>query len=503
MQGPIVQGWCPSALRPMLSGDGWLVRVNPPGGRLSRDAAEGIAKLAQAHGNGLIDLSSRANLQIRGVEEAGYPPLIAGLTELGLVDGTAETETGRNIVVTPFWSPGDGTQALASLLADVLRPETAPQLPGKFGFAVDCGTSPVLARVSADIRIERGADGGLICRADGAAKGQRISAGTAAASVLQLAQWFVHSGGVIGGSGRMARHLAAGARLPDAFLEADAQVPPPGQPKPGRVAAGFLVAPVFGQIRAEDLSALADFGALRVTPWRMFLVERTGVVPDVPRLITEPDDPRLRVVACTGAPGCLQALQPTRALASALARTAVPALADDAVLHVSGCAKGCAHPGVAGVTLTAREAGFDLVRGGRAGDKPVMRGLTAEDLVDRPEILAEILERFSVQLDHFGPPSRSQNLVSQLPSPLVPKARLRHDAGEGARVGGGLLQTGLCTTPSRSTSPPSPPLPPSEGEGGSRRDRLSVDTRFSIVTDPTQAELALAEILAEIRAGVR
>ena len=29
-QAPIVQGWCPGALRPMLSGDGLVVRVRLP-----------------------------------------------------------------------------------------------------------------------------------------------------------------------------------------------------------------------------------------------------------------------------------------------------------------------------------------------------------------------------------------------------------------------------------------------------------------------------------------
>ncbi len=59
-----------------------------------------------------------------------------------------------------------------------------------------------------------------------------------------------------------------------------------------------------------------------------------------PDLITDPADPRLRVTACTGAPGCPQALQPTRDLA----RTLAPQVPQGQHLHVSGCAKGCAHP---------------------------------------------------------------------------------------------------------------------------------------------------------------
>ena len=60
-----IKGWCPTALRPMLSGDGLVVRVRPHGGQLSAAQASGIADLATCYGNGLIDLTGRANLQIR------------------------------------------------------------------------------------------------------------------------------------------------------------------------------------------------------------------------------------------------------------------------------------------------------------------------------------------------------------------------------------------------------------------------------------------------------
>ena len=29
MSAPVIQGWCPGALRPMMSGDGLVVRVRP------------------------------------------------------------------------------------------------------------------------------------------------------------------------------------------------------------------------------------------------------------------------------------------------------------------------------------------------------------------------------------------------------------------------------------------------------------------------------------------
>ena len=65
MSASVIKGWCPGALRPMQSGDGLVVRVRPFGGRLDAAQISGLAHLAEHHGNGLIDVTSRANLQIR------------------------------------------------------------------------------------------------------------------------------------------------------------------------------------------------------------------------------------------------------------------------------------------------------------------------------------------------------------------------------------------------------------------------------------------------------
>ena len=68
-------------------------------------------------------------------------------------------------------------------------------LPEKFGFAIDCGAERVLAQAPADIRLERGVDGGLIARADGASLGRSVTRLDAIETVLSLAAWFVASGG--------------------------------------------------------------------------------------------------------------------------------------------------------------------------------------------------------------------------------------------------------------------------------------------------------------------
>lgn len=383
---PEIKGWCPGALRPMMSGDGLVVRVRPRGGRLTQDQMRGIAALSARFGNGLIDLSARANLQMRGVAEASHGQLIDGLRALGLIDPSTEVEARRNLVVTPFWRAGDGTIELAGRLAEALAADDAPMTPGKFGYAVDCGPAPVLGETSADIRIERDMAGRLLVRADGATTGATVTMESAAAAALELAGWFLASGGAPQGRGRMAAHLARGVRLPGRFAEVAAASAPASPQQPGPRPQGFLVGFEFGQVSAETVAALAEAGSVRLTPWRMVLIEGATDAPALPGLITTPDDPRLRVIACTGAPGCPQGRAATRPLARALAQRVPPGR----TLHVSGCGKGCAHPGPADLTLVARpDSRFDLIRNGTAADPPFRAGLDAGQLIHSPDFLTE------------------------------------------------------------------------------------------------------------------
>ncbi len=383
MKAFAVKGWCPTALRPMLSGDGLVVRIRPHGGRLSASQALGIADLATRYGNGLIDLTGRANLQIRGVSVEGHPSLIAELAKFQLIDADAKLEAQRNILVAPFWRDGDDTTTLAGELERAIARRPLG-LPHKFGFAVDCGLERVLAQAPADIRIERAACGGLIVRADGAELGRAVAMENAVETALALATWFVASGGASGGRGRMAAHIAGGAKLPEALAGDTPPAATAAPSQPGLFAAGALVGLSFGQLQSATLKTLVTLApGLRLTPWRMILLEGASDMPRHEGLVTRADDPRLRVAACTGAPACPEARAETRALAAALA----PHLPKDARLHVSGCAKGCARPAGSDVTLVGTESGFDLVRHGSARDLPALRDLSREKILADPAAL--------------------------------------------------------------------------------------------------------------------
>ncbi len=398
-----IRGWCPGALRPMASGDGLVVRIRPPLGRLTPEQAQAIAVAAETHGNGTLDLSARANLQLRGVTEASHPRLIEDLRHHGLIDPDIETESLRNLIVTPFRAPRPGldpephvepgtldegrgpgsspgrgsldaaaTDALAATLTAALP--RMPRLPGKFGFALDTGPRPVLTGASADIRVERSRDGRLILRPDGHPLGQPVT--DLARDTIAMAEWFVANGGISNGRGRMVALIARGIVPPDCTVASAEPLPAPA---PGLHPDGALVALAFGQMQAATLRALAALGReIRPTPWRMLLIVGATSPPQIPGLITDPDDPILRITACTGAPACPQARGDTRQLARHLA----PHLAPGQSLHISGCAKGCAHPGPAPLTLTATDNGYDLIRHGTAHDTPSLTGLSCQAILN-------------------------------------------------------------------------------------------------------------------------
>jgi precorrin-3B synthase len=383
MNDVAIRGWCPGALQPMRSGDGLVVRIRPHASRTDAAQAMGLAELAERHGNGILDLTNRANLQIRGVSDASYLPLIEGLARLALLDPDPDTEARRNVLMTPFWTEGDEIASIAAELEQALA--TGPAgVPTKFGFAVDCGRERVLAGASADVRIERAVTGHLIVRADGAELGRQVTRTEAVNIALALTEWFVASGGARGSRGRMAAHIGAGARPPEALCGNARPARSQVLPGPGVYPQGAMFAMAFGQLTSTALRSLGNCArALRMTPWRMILAEGMHEMPHCEGLIADAEDPILRVVACSGAPRCGQAHADTRTLAAVLA----PHITEDARLHVSGCAKGCAHSGQASITLVATREGFDLIRGGSVRDVPVLRGLSRSGILTDPSVL--------------------------------------------------------------------------------------------------------------------
>ena len=409
------KGWCPGALAPMRTGDGLLVRIRVSGGRLDLVRLEAIADCAALFGNGIIEISSRANLQLRGVDAAGLPALQHRLDDLGLLDADAVSESVRNIIASPLsdLDPGaivDTTAIVAALEARLGDDSSLHSLPPKFGFLIDGGGALPLGDVEADIRFAafHSADGPRF--AVTLAGADEVSASCGPREIPDVVAALAHAFLRLAGQGVDAprRMRALAERHGAAALFAAAGLAHSSSLSPIRrhaalqdflgahrfgAAACVGAAPSLGRMTADDLRLLAQEARrcaaidIRLTPWRAFIVvginsnhaddfaatlARAGFVVD-------PGDPRLAIVACSGAPACANAARAVQAEALEFVPFVPPGLG--IVLHVSGCEKGCAHGRAAPFTLVARESGYDLVLDGKAADEPTHRALPMGEII--------------------------------------------------------------------------------------------------------------------------
>jgi precorrin-3B synthase len=379
-----VRGACPSLPAPMETGDGLLVRLLPIS-PLRIDAFIGLCQAARAHGNGTIEVSARGSLQVRGLTPASAPlfaDAIAGL-DIDISDGVP-------VLADPL--PGDPAALIDAIgLAAELRKAIAEvrlTLAPKVSIVVDGGGHIDLDALGADIRVRAFApsDGlRLELAIAGDAKTARpvatISTVEAVAEVLALLK-------AIAAHGPEAR----AADLPQTIVRrksgpaasrkcarADAVGRHPLRNNTSALGLGLA----FGHADAGDLIELTRMakgnGALwlRPSPGRALLLGPLSEAgADTAReaakrlgFVTETTDPRRRVAACPGAPFCAHGLIAARALAAEIAHL-VPPDGNGIALHVSGCAKGCAYPKEAPLTVVGTEQGCGITRNGTAQDKP-------------------------------------------------------------------------------------------------------------------------------------
>ena len=162
----------------------------------------------------------------------------------------------------------------------------------------------------------------------------------------------------------------------------------------GTVAVGVGLA--FGQTDAGSIEALVaaatEAGAEGLAPAAGRVLIAIGIPASRAEqfakaaagcgFVINPNDPRRSVFACAGSPACGQGEMPARALGPAAARAAAAILDGSIALHISGCAKGCAHPGTASITFVGRSDGVaGLVLGGRA-DGLVRAAIPLEELTE-------------------------------------------------------------------------------------------------------------------------
>ncbi|SOC46338.1 precorrin-3B synthase [Blastococcus aggregatus] len=369
---------CPGALQTHPAADGALARVRVPGGALTPGQLRVLGTAARELGDGALELTSRGNVQLRGLRAGAETELGNRLAAVGLLP-SATHETARNVLASVLsgragglldarpWVPGFD----AGLCADA----RLAALPGRFLAAFDDGRGDV-AGLRADVGLLAldghtvalllaGTDTGLRTRPDGAV----ALALAATRAFLEVREqqggtaWRVAE--LTDGRERMATALGGARHEPRPVPRAPAAGPAGAvRQDDGRTA---LVAVVpLGRLTAAqaDMLAATATDGLQLTPWRSIAVPDLPDAGAAPALAAaglelDPGTAWLQVTTCAGRPGCAKSLADVRADAVAAVRAGtLPA--DGARQHWVGCERRCGRPPGDVVDVVATGDGYRI-----------------------------------------------------------------------------------------------------------------------------------------------
>jgi precorrin-3B synthase len=391
------RGECPSVHEPFLELDGALVRIRVPGGLLGVDAARAIANVAVRVGAGAVEITNRANLQLRGIA----PSLVTEVGDALVAAGVALSDVGaderRNVLASPL-AGVDATELidihqLVVAVDGLLASGAAAGCSPKFGVLVDGGGAVHVRGRALDVAV--GAvrmDDGTVRydvrladalpleydRADTVWSCEPEAVLDVIAAVIDVCRPFGRVRALLDawGVARVWDEIAdrAGNVLVCSTSAAVQQpwsgpsIPAVGvhpQRQAGRVAVGAVAA--LGRLDAPTLTAVTEIAdavaisledsdrTLRLSPGRGLVITdvpeaecgATAAQLDALGLVTDPDHPANAVVACIGTRGCAAGYVDTLTDAGELidALAALPTECRPRSVHVSGCEKGCADPG--------------------------------------------------------------------------------------------------------------------------------------------------------------
>jgi precorrin-3B synthase len=420
------RGACPGLSAPMPTGDGLLVRLIPIG-TVPLAAFSVLYAAARTHGNGVIEVTARGSIQVRGLNAASAPRFAAAVAALGIA-----AEDGIPVHSNPLAGLDaeeilDAGARAADLRRALAGTSLAARLAPKVSIAIDSGGGLSLDELAADVR--------LCAEATNNGVALRVGVGGDAARATQLGMVAPNNGveaamrllEVIARYGRDARArdiLAAEGVAAFRSTLADLLLIP-ARPREGgdpeldsrlrgnerivedarhirRQAIGlhtlrdeslaYGIGLAFGHSDAVALECLTEAAGtagaigMRAAPGRVLMIiglkqeMSSSLIAAAERLgfIVRADDPRRHVVACAGAPICSSAHIAARAIAPATAQASAPLLDRSLTIHISGCAKGCAHPPPAALTIVGTPSGCALIADGSTRDAPYAQVSTNE-----------------------------------------------------------------------------------------------------------------------------
>jgi ferredoxin-nitrite reductase len=405
--------------------DSFMLRLRLPGGILLAHQAQGLAHIAERFGGGYVDVTTRANLQIREIG-AAYPlDVLMAIDELGLTSRGAGADNIRNLTGSP--TAGIDPQELIdtrplsrALYHHILNHRELYGLPRKFNIAFDGGGRSGVLEDTNDIgfaAVKVGPNqpvpegvyfrmllGGLTGHGSFAADaGVLLEPGEVVAAAAAIVRVFIDHGDRTDRKRARLKYLIerwgiaklvseAAQHLPFAWRYAPADISEPRGPidrqahigvhqqtQPGFSYIGVVLP--ASRITAARLHGLADLAARRGSGTLRFTVWQNLLISDIPEeqvadavrdiealgLDTKASAVRAGLVACTGNAGCKFALSDTKRHALEIGEylDARIELDEPINIHLTGCPNSCAQHYVGDIGLLAGkvEIGDDEVEG--------------------------------------------------------------------------------------------------------------------------------------------
>ncbi|MDP8934409.1 MAG: precorrin-3B synthase [Cyanobacteriota bacterium] len=450
---------CPGLFYGSQARDGVLSRMRIPGGILNAQQCWTIADLADQYSTGCLQVTNRANLQIREVHSEIPPVVWNRLQSLGIASRRVEVDPIRNIMASPTAGIDRqqllDTRPLVKAWDDYLQthPELS-ELSPKFSIGLDGGESVSIQALRNDIllaagrsakseivfRLHLNSDTGILIQ-----QSQCISVLAALASAYLE---YTKNQPRIDGKKPRLRHLLAdwGAEsylervernlpfvLQRTLIDSSARaieqsrhlgIHPQRQPDFSYMG----IALPLGRLESKQLRNLANLaqnlasGTLRLTPWQNLLIsdipnsQLFDLKQQVADLGLHSSATRLDscLVACAGSSGCASAATDTQSHALAMARDLAQKLTIDLPIniHFSGCQKSCAQHRPIDITLVGIqiERGHEMIEGYDiyAGKKdlpfgrPIFPAVSAAEMPGAIERMLQVYQRFREPLESFG-----------------------------------------------------------------------------------------------------
>jgi precorrin-3B synthase len=381
--GPVSRGRedrCPGAIDLHEALDGWVARIRLPGGRITTDQLAGLAAVSRI-GSGIVDLTSRGNVQLRGLRQQSESRLVPALADLGLMP-SPDHDRVRNILADPLSGrrPGalaDTDAAVRALDKAICGDPVLTGLPSRFLFGVGDGAGPLARRADIEIRVVR-ATGLLFGLRIGGHATDVYAEGAEGAAVMgvEAAAAFL---GVVGSSSEAWRVRdvdgcaeAMATALGGTLSREEFELGSAGRLEPGIAAQRDSLAAVtavvpLGRLDVDQATALAGAAAGRGGDLRVSC-DRTITVVDVPPvvaselaaelsdldLVAAPGSGWSGLSACVGHPGCGRSLVDLR---EAVRQRGSERAAGDPREHWSGCERRCGTPTDVELAVTAVPSG--------------------------------------------------------------------------------------------------------------------------------------------------